>query len=102
MADFFYLWTAAFGLWFALAESLLFCRPRTWLIVRSKWARELFACPYCLGTHTSLWMTLLACWAGVPLMYNDPASLVVGTLGGGAFCYILNDILLWLEAEAGE
>jgi hypothetical protein len=75
---------AAFGLAFALKESVLFDRPRIWLIGRHPFFGSLFDCYACVGFWASLAVFLLDQFAGFI------GSWIIFGLAGSAACLLLN------------
>jgi hypothetical protein len=77
---------------FTIARTKVFAGPRAWVSRRSKWARSLVACPYCVGHYlcaaavAAYWpqATLVRQWAPYDYLVSWMAVVAVSALVIGA------------------
>jgi hypothetical protein len=74
---------------------------------RSDFTDKLLACTFCLGTHSGGWVAWLVAtglkggWL-FPTWWQNGLSFVCWAFTGAAFCYTLDAVVRWLEANTGE
>lgn len=65
---------------------------------------KLLHCTYCTGFHTG-WITwLVAWWVGGSMPVEGlavPASILIWAFASAAFCYVVDALVRWLEANTG-
>ena len=101
----FYL-LVAYGLCFGLQNKLPFLYSGGYRETGepTRFLDKLLHCTYCTGFHTG-WLTWLLAW-GVEGKtpsegWNIPASMVVWAFASAAFCYVMDALVRWLEANTG-
>lgn len=106
MATLFYL-LLAYGLSFGFQNKLPFLYSEAYREsgVPQRFLDQLLHCTYCTGFHTG-WMTWLLAWGieGEPptMGLSIPFSVLGWSFASAGFCYVLDALVRWVEANTEE
>lgn len=81
-----------YGVTFALRSSTLLEPWRLWITRRSRFARDILGCPFCVGFHAGYLVYLAT--APFPWRFGD---VFLYAFAGAAFSYVVETVVLWFE-----
>jgi len=102
LAEFALMLLASYGMCFGLMNDKLEFLSR-WFR-RSPFLDAMFSCAYCTGFHTGWFAWLLVRMADLsPLtLPTDGVAVILAAFASAAFCYAVDQSLLWLERTPHE
>lgn len=83
---------AFYGVTFALRSATLLEPLRLWLARRSRFARDLLACPFCTGFHAGYLVYAFA----VPFPWHF-GDVFLYAFASAAVSYVVETVVLWFE-----
>ena len=83
---------AFYGVTFALRSATLLEPLRLWLARRSRFVRDLLACPFCTGFHAGYIVYAFA----VPFPWHF-GDVFIYAFASAAFSYVMETLVLWFE-----